>query len=262
MTQESTSQRSPWQSPIVKYGGGCIVLCVALLAVGGVVIALRRPSRPAASQVSKATAKSGARPGGTSQEQSPKTPAGLAEQRGGQAPSETLKVPPDPGPSSVGSPELTKRLQDLDRIPDDGRLKDGFRDLKWGDQPTVDPNLRFKNEPVAGLKIYEREADFSDQSKMGNVPTAIGYQFYKGRFFVVTIQASRDNYPILKSFLEANWGVGKSEKANVASWATPRTYARVKEDIDGCNLVIASQVINAEFSEDEKLRAVAKKKDL
>jgi len=81
-------------------------------------------------------------------------------------------------------------------------LKDGFRDLKWGDAPIIGEMKKiYDNEKTS---LYVRE---SDKLFIENIPlNSIAYIFYENHFSYVDVRANKKYYGELVSILKKEWG--------------------------------------------------------
>ncbi len=91
----------------------------------------------------------------------------------------------------------------------------GFRGLKWGDNASNIPGLAILSE----YPFMQRYSRANDQLRIGDIGLeSVIYNFYKGRFMGVSIQArGADNWKTLKSMMFEKFGSAPDDSPN--NWA-------------------------------------------
>ncbi|HQR44594.1 MAG TPA: hypothetical protein PLB02_04105 [Thermoanaerobaculia bacterium] len=135
-------------------------------------------------------------------------------------------------------------------------LKDGFRDLTWG-QP-VPEGFTPQPDPASTLKVFVRS---SDSMKLGPVEAKrIEYRFLDGtKFMSVTLSFAGGDRDSVRSFLESMWGPADLAKDETVAWersgeATAAVLGLVKDPL---TLVIFSKELEAENVRRTKGKAAA-----
>ncbi len=96
----------------------------------------------------------------------------------------------------------------------------GFRGLKWGDQPTED--MEFLLEMSGGAKLYTRP---SDKLYLGDVQLSlISYAFYRNEFMKVNLDfQGKDNHELLVKICRAKFGEVTTITLDALFWFSSHT---------------------------------------
>ncbi len=104
---------------------------------------------------------------------------------------------------------------------------EGFRDLKWGDPPSE--AMKYLND-LGGSKNYTLP---EDKMSIGSAEFwMITYQFYEGRFFLVSLYFDgEDNYDLLETICKERYGEEIDSGFYQLSWWGQNTSISLYHDI-------------------------------
>nr|WP_321500032.1 hypothetical protein [uncultured Dethiosulfovibrio sp.] len=111
-------------------------------------------------------------------------------------------------------------------------VSDGFRNLKWGDPPSVlDPEIQlYVEDPETGTKFYTRKGD---KLEFEGVPLSeISYWFKREGLFSVSLKLKEPENIQLKKILFQQLGYPGEEDASSGSclWTTPKSLVMLNKE--------------------------------
>lgn len=138
---------------------------------------------------------------------------------------------------------------------------EGFRGIKWGDDPDTVPYLRYYGEDKArgGMRLYTRS---TDEMKIGAADlTSILYVFWQERFFEVVVSVSGlSNFKALKEATFERYGAVEKDNPITEYYCWPNLTGalmalKYDEITEKGMLLIYSNAISKEVKEYEKEKA-------